>query len=212
MKVFFKNLIKSLVEIFKWPNIFWHFLAILLTYFIVVFGIDWSYYVTTRFMSNQFWFPAASLGALLPILVPVVLYLKGRFNKNSSLINTALAISQSVMLGWLISSTYKAFTGRIPPNFGETLLDISNGFQFGFWEGGIFWGWPSSHTTIAFAMAASFVTLYPKSKFKYPALIYALYVGLGASVGFHWLSEFVAGAIIGSLIGYVVGKRYGEMV
>jgi hypothetical protein len=27
-------------------------------------------------------------------------------------------------------------------------------FRFGFWRGGVCWGWPSSHTTIAFAMAA----------------------------------------------------------
>lgn len=29
----------------------------------------------------------------------------------------------------------------------------------------------------------------------------------GASVGFHWLSDFVAGAILGTLIGVIVGRR-----
>jgi membrane-associated phospholipid phosphatase len=35
-----------------------------------------------------------------------------------------------------------------------------------------------------------------------------LYVGLSVSVTIHWFSEFVAGAIFGSLIGVVVGRSF----
>jgi hypothetical protein len=40
------------------------------------------------------------------------------------------------------------------------------------------------------------------------ALLYAFYIGLGVSVTIHWFSEFVAGAIIGSVIGIVVGRSF----
>jgi membrane-associated phospholipid phosphatase len=87
--------------------------------------------------------------------------------------------------------------------------DISHVFRFGFLRGGVFWGWPSSHTTIAFAMAVTIFTLLPKQRWAgYLALAYALYVGLGVSVTIHWFSDFVAGAIIGSVIGVIVGRSF----
>ena len=90
-----------------------------------------------------------------------------------------------------------------------SLVDSSHGFQFGLLKGGIFWGWPSSHTTVTFAMTLCLITLYPKNKiFVFFALLYALYIGLGVSVTIHWFSEFVAGAIIGSVIGTVVGRSF----
>ncbi|HZT35360.1 MAG TPA: phosphatase PAP2 family protein, partial [Nitrososphaera sp.] len=125
-------------------------------------------------------------------------------------------LGQSALLGWLISSFYKAFTGRVPPPhiFGQSLgalADISNQFQFGFLKGGIFWGWPSSHTTVAFAMGAAFFVLAKDKKWlRWIGLVWALYVGLSVSVSIHWFSEFVAGAIIGSVIGLVVGKAFAN--
>ena len=122
------------------------------------------------------------------------------------------------MLGYFISCGYKAFTGSIPPPFrgfrisatsDGSLIDTSHGFQFGFLKGGVFWGWPSSHTTVTFAMTVCLITLYPKNKMLvFFALLYALYIGLGVSVTIHWFSEFVAGAIIGSVIGTVVGRSF----
>ena len=76
-------------------------------------------------------------------------------------------------------------------------------------RGGMFWGWPSSHTTVAFAMAAAICKLYPENRLlRYAAILYAGYVGIGISMTIHWFSEFVAGVIIGSVIGAVVGKSF----
>jgi membrane-associated phospholipid phosphatase len=73
----------------------------------------------------------------------------------------------------------------------------------------MFWGWPSSHTTVAFAMAFAIFTLYPKQKWLgLLAIIYALYIGIGVSMTIHWFSDFLAGAIIGTIIGMVVGKSF----
>jgi membrane-associated phospholipid phosphatase len=131
------------------------------------------------------------------------------------------ALGQAALLGYLISSSYKAFTGRIPPPFSmrfhgampshAPLVDSSHGFQLGFLRGGIFWGWPSGHTTVAFAMTTCLIALCSRSQpWRYLLLLYPFYVGLSVSVTIHWLSEFVAGAIIGSVIGTVVGNGFNQ--
>jgi membrane-associated phospholipid phosphatase len=87
--------------------------------------------------------------------------------------------------------------------------DLSHLFQFGFLRGGVFWGWPSSHTTIAFAMAATIFRLFPKQRWLgCVAITYAFYIGIGVSMTIHWFSDFLAGAIIGTVIGAVVGKSF----
>ena len=42
----------------------------------------------------------------------------------------------------------------------------------------------------------------------YVAITYALFIGIGVSMTIHWFSEFLAGAIIGTAIGAVVGKSF----
>ena len=64
---------------------------------------------------------------------------------------------------------------------------------------------------VAFAMAAAVWTLYPSSKVtRCVALLYALYIGVGVSMTIHWFSDFVAGAIIGTVIGMTVGNFFKE--
>lgn len=219
MNQFVKSLVPNIVNTFRGKNILWHLLAIVLTIIIVTTNFDWIYFTATRSSAiTTIAFPAVILGTFLPLVIPLLYFLFGILRHNSFTLLKGWAIGQAAFLGWLISSFYKSFTGRIPPplafrvlsdNIQTTLTNTSHGFQFGFWRGGIFWGWPSSHTTVAFAMALCIVMIYPKNKkVAFLALLYALYVGLSVSVTIHWLSEFVAGAIIGSVIGVVVGKNF----
>lgn len=189
-----------------------HVAAIVLTYFIVTSGFDWVYFISSRNPSLQaFLFPAAVIGGILPFLVPVTLYLVGAIKRNMRILNTAFALGQAAFVAWFITSFYKAFTGRVPPPFHAvaTAIDNSQVFQFGFLRGGIFWGWPSTHTAVAFSMAVTLLMLYPKNRFlRYGALLYALYVGIGISTNIHWFSDFVAGVLIGIGIGVTVGKSF----
>ena len=58
-------------------------------------------------------------------------------------------------------------------------------------------------------MAGTIFTLFPKQRWLgYVAIAYALYVGFGVSMTIHWFSDFVAGAILGTVIGVVVGKSF----
>lgn len=195
--------------------ILWHLSAIALTIAIVTTDLDWKYYLATHEQELAIlFFPAIMLGSFLPIILPLILWTFGKLAKSAKAFRMGSALAQAAILGSLISSAYKAFTGRIhPPSFRLPVssVDISHGFRFGFLKGGIFWGWPSSHTTIAFAMAVTIATLYPKSRtIRFLALGYAFYVGISVSVSIHWLSEFVAGALIGSAIGLAVGRSFRQ--
>jgi membrane-associated phospholipid phosphatase len=211
MKNIFYQFKENLFKIFRGRNLLWHLLAIVLTYVAVVSGFDWKYYVLFNGSTLQsFLFSAAILGGLLPIFLPIVLYLIGKWKNNATLKNSAYAVAQSAFFGWAVSSFYKVFTGRLqPPLFSTNLVDISRYFQFGFFRHGIFWGWPSSHTTIAFAIATALFILYPKNwAVRVLAIFFAFYIGIGVSMSIHWFSDFLAGVIIGSLIGFVVGKAF----
>ncbi len=124
------------------------------------------------------------------------------------MVTFSLLTGQAGILGWFISSLYKAFTGRdYPPHVLAD--DVSKVFHFGFWKAGIFWGWPSSHTTAAFAVSLAIIVYYAQNKSaKLWAWIYAFFIGIGVSISIHWFSDFLAGAIIGSVIGVVVGKSF----
>lgn len=224
MKILFYKFWNNLIDCFKGQNLLWHLLAILATYLLVTSGFDYKYF---QFFQGSYlaylMFSAAAVGGLAPVLFPVMLLIFAKIRKNLSLLNTSYALGQAAILGALISSFYKAFTGRAHPDVIHSLTsalsgsddtfhtlsgtDLTHIFKFGLFQGGIFWGWPSSHTTIAFAMAFTLWNLYPKNKLvRLLATLYALYIGVGVSMTIHWFSDFVAGAIIGTVIGLVVGK------
>ena len=115
----------------------------------------------------------------------------------------------STVTAFFVSYLYKTLSGRTSPPFHELSINISNQFHFGFMQGEMIGGWPSSHTAIAFAIAFSFLVITPKwRKTSLLAGAFAIFVGFSESIGFHWLSEVISGAIIGSMIGYVVGKSF----
>ncbi len=214
MKGFFKKIGDNFLGSFAGKNIRLHILAIVLTAILVMSGFDWAYFVAIHASPvGVYLWPAIALGGVLPILLPLTLFLFARIQKYNSLSTTGFAVAQAALLGLVISSLYKAFTGRVPPmrHMEGAIVDISHQFQFGFMRGGVFWGWPSSHTTVAFAMMTAVIMLYPKKRnLHLIALLYAFYVGLGVSVGIHWFSEFVAGALIGTAIGTTVGRAFRD--
>jgi membrane-associated phospholipid phosphatase len=211
---FFKKLPSSIINAYRGWNLVWQIILVVLTYIIVVSDFDWRYFLAINHSPyRSYLFAAGGVGMLVPVLLPLVLLAWGNVKKNPRLSTVAWAITEAELLGLALSTFYKVFTGRIPPPRGvQTLIDTSHGFRFGFLEGGAFWGWPSSHTTVAFAMAFAVIALYPKRKdIALLVLVYAFYIGVGVSAGIHWFSEFVAGAILGMVIGRVVGKSFIEI-
>jgi membrane-associated phospholipid phosphatase len=204
----------NIVRSFSGTSLLWHLLAISLTYLLVTSGFDWRYFEASRVAPLlSFGFFTAALGFFVPLFVPVTLYLYGKKRKSRSFANLGAALGQAAILGWLISSFYKACTGRLHPEIAAPLsgIDISRYFSFDPFNSGVFWGWPSSHTTVAFAMAVALIALYPRRRvLAGMVLIYALAIGLGVSVTIHWFSDVIAGGIVGSVVGAVVGESYSR--
>jgi membrane-associated phospholipid phosphatase len=211
MKLLFSTLPRNVIESFKGRMLVFHLAAILLTVAIVLSGFDWQYFLWTRSPMLRSWFwPAVPIGGLLPIVLPLVLLALGGITRSAPIRVVGWAIAQAEVIGAIIAAGYKALTGRAHPAHGVG-TDLTHVFKFGFLRGGVFWGWPSSHTTIAFAMAVTVFRLFPKQKWLgYLAIIYAFYVGLGVSMTIHWFSDFVAGALIGTVVGVVVGTSFSR--
>lgn len=209
----FYRLKETCTRIFSGKYLLAQFIAVLLTFIIIKSGFDYMYYLTyDKTYIQHIFFSAVIAGGIIPIIFPLWTLLYGHLFKSKKVTILGNMLTQSVALGWIISSFYKSLTGRVPPvNTLNTLVDLSRQFDFGFLDGGVFWGWPSSHTTIAFAMAFTIWSVYPRHiLIKYTALIYAIYVGFGVSLSIHWFSDAVAGAILGAVIGLSIGKSFKE--
>jgi membrane-associated phospholipid phosphatase len=217
MEPLFYKIFTNITRCYRGRYLFFQVVMVVLTYMLVVSGFDWWYFKNTAMLgTSALFFLPALIGFFVPVVVPFSLLLVGYIKKSSLLKNTAFALGQSALLGVGISSLYKVFTGRIPHSFREltiSLVDTSHQFQFGLYRAGAFQGWPSSHTTVAFAMAVTLVVLYPAQTMlqriiRYGAIMYAFYIGIGVSTNIHWFSDFAAGAILGSIIGMSVGKAF----
>jgi len=209
VKLFLSTLSGNIIDCFKARMAIWHIIAILLTFILVTSGFDWRYFLSTRAPTlRACMFPAVVIGGLLPFVLPLILIACGHVTGSAGTRQVGWAVGQAELIGAFVAAAYKALTGRAHPSF-DVGADLSHTFRFGFLRGGVFWGWPSSHTTVAFAMAFTVFTLFPKQRWLgYASIAYAFYVGLGVSMTIHWFSDFVAGAIFGTVIGVVVGKSF----
>ncbi len=179
-------------------------------------GFDWAYLVfVLHAVPYGLILTADLLGFIIPVFLPLTLWGVALVRRTALWRTLAAATSYAVILGFSLSVILKALTGRTsPPHFhhGEimgALVDNSRAFNFGFMNEHVIGGWPSSHTTIAFALATTLSLLLPP-RFYVRAILFsvALFIGVGVTFGYHWVSEFVAGACLGVAIGLVVGKHY----
>jgi len=193
----------------RW-NLLWFVVAILGTVIFVLSGFDWWWYSNLQPYEKWF-FPAGIIGFIVPVFVPLALRVIGDLRKDPHLVKIAYAVVCSEAIAFFLTTTLKFFTGRTHPDpfTGIMSTDISRVFEFGFGRGGVFWGWPSSHTAVAFAGAITLYLLFPERKFlRAISLMYAFYIGIGAGSSFHWFSDAFAGAIIGTIVASVAIKRF----
>jgi membrane-associated phospholipid phosphatase len=211
MRLFLSTLPRNVIACFKGRMLAWHLTALFLTLALVVSGFDWHYFLATRSPMLRSWsWPAVRIGGLLPMALPLTLLLLGVVARSAQIRLIGWAVIQAEVLGGIIAAGYKALTGRAHPTHYAG-LDLTHEFKFGLLRGGVFWGWPSSHTTIAFAMAVTVFKLFPKQRWLgCLAITYAVYIGLGVSMTIHWFSDFVAGALVGTVVGLVVWASFSH--
>jgi membrane-associated phospholipid phosphatase len=215
MKSFLIQYLRFVQALISWRFLPLYLLAIVSTYTLVQSGLDWQYIVWVyQHDLNTALYTADIIGFLVALFLPLTLYVMAHFFKRAIYQTYTLATSYCVLLGFTVSTFIKMFTGRTsPPHYhhGEelVLIDNSHAFNFGFMREQIIGGWPSSHTTIMIALATCLWIMLPiRWWYKLPIAGVTLFVGIGVTFGFHWLSEFVAGALLGIAVGTVVGTYY----
>ncbi len=164
--------------------------------------------------SNVYGVPAALLGAVVPVVIPSVLYCTADEDDYET-IGAAAASGQSVIVAFTMNSLMKAVSGRVPPareERGDT-ASRSRAFHVGFMNEGVFDGWPSGHSMVNMALASTLANYYPEKTWLQAASYgYALYiisaVFLGLEGNMHWFSDGVAGGLMGYAVGSTVGKSF----
>ncbi|HXR04311.1 MAG TPA: phosphatase PAP2 family protein [Verrucomicrobiae bacterium] len=191
MKQFLVTLPRNLIGCFTGRRIIWHLIAIVFTFILVMSGFDWRYFLVTRNPELRYWmWPAVVIGMFLPVCLPFIVLVVGFIARNAKVVLTGFAIGQAEIIGALITAACKAFTGRVHPPH-DVGTDISHVFHFGFLRGGVFWGWPSSHTTVAFAMAVTVCTLWPKRWWLgFPPSDFLIHTGLPSLSNCEYVNRF----------------------
>jgi len=213
----FGNFGNNILNSFKGNNIYFHLAGIASSYLLVTQDVD--YHVERYFNEHEgfgnFTRPVLITGAFLPFVVGGGLFAYAKAKNDDETLGASYAVLQASLIEFLYNSTLKAFTGRANPDWRHNadMDSLSKTFNFGFMRGGIFWGWPSGHTSSTMAVVAALTNYYPdKLWLKIAGYSLVAYTILGVSSinrgGMHWFSDGVAAAFMAYAIGSTVGKYY----
>jgi membrane-associated phospholipid phosphatase len=163
-------------------------------------------------------------GYFVPIVVPLGIYLGGLSTDRAELATAGSAALQAIFVESVMVSALKWITDRSGPyadgdparsKSGLGYLHNTNDpMDFDFnatsLDGAL--RWPSGHTAIHMAVVSSLFAFYRDEPLiallGYPIV---LAVGMGMVEGdYHWLSDVVAGALIGHAIGWQIGSHFRE--
>ena len=209
---------------YEWPSTMWHVTAVAVTP-PLVFTLDSP--VQREFQkpdSLRQSFAEAMLigGSFTPILIPLGLYVGGLAGETSELATAGAAALQAVAVQAVWVTALKWLTDRKGPypdgdptrrrELSGIFRDSEDPADFNFnpfdLTGGL--RWPSGHTASHVALVSALVAFYPKRPWiawvGYPL---ALAVAVGMIDGdYHWLSDVVAGALVGHVIGWTIGRNF----
>ena len=211
------HLAEHVIESYSGRNSLAHIGAVGATWLLIKSGVDADVHVWSA-RRNETLSIAASAPALIGgFFVPITVPLYMMRSDATRIRNGGMAAQQAVFVSFTVTTLLKALTGRPPPD-AETPRDVakrSRLFRYGFLRGGIFHGWPSGHTMTNMALAASLSSYFNDSKrVKYYAYGWAAYVmaavTFGDQGGVHWLSDVVAGGLMGWAIGTTIGKGFAR--
>ncbi len=117
--------------------------------------------------------------------------------------NKGLFVFAAVALPGIFASLTKNTIGRARPKLFET--EGPFGFDFMAFDSK-FAGWPSGHTTTAFAMATAIALLFPRLAYiTFPLAILAAYTR--TALGAHYLADVTMGAAVGT-VGAILVYRW----
>lgn len=209
---------------YAFPNLLFHVGAVATTVPLVLWVDEpvQHYFQEHDPLSDEAGVAALISGATLPVLIPGTLYFGGLLAGTDELATAGAAATQAVVMQLVIVHALKWLTDRAGPYpdgdpnaerwSGGVTRDSSSARDFDFNPLSLRWGirWPSGHTAASFALASSLVAFYPDEPWL--ALVgYPIAAGIGIGMvegDYHWLSDIVAGALIGHVIGWTVGREF----
>jgi len=150
--------------------------------------------------------PLAPLASILAAVIGGRALVRGYMTQKESAL---LRASCAILIAGVLTNELKDVFGRTWP---ETWVNnnpsyFSNG-TYGFFpfHGGQGWrAFPSGHTTAIAAAAGAAWCLWPKHRWLGVPLALAVAIGL-LGANYHWLSDILAGAIVGVTAGVVAAK------
>ena len=214
----------GLERIYAWPNVSFHISAAAVTPPLALW-VDEP--VQEGFqehdpLGDTFGPVTLVFGAIAPLAVLATFYLNDLTADDSELTTASAATVQAVVIQAVVVTTLKWSTDRAGPYpdgdpqrrrwVSRYFRDSKSATDFNFnpfdLEGGL--RWPSGHTASAISIVSALVAFYPSEPWiaaiGYPIV---LAVGVGMLEGdYHWLSDVVAGALIGHAIGWQVGREF----
>jgi membrane-associated phospholipid phosphatase len=212
----FWNMDKYYLNSFIGKSSIVHLGAIGATYLLIESGVDAKVEQWAEKQSETgtiiFSVPGLLGGMLAPAAVPLGMIF---FSDDKKIQDAGAAVGQAVLIAWSANTLLKAITGRIPPDETppEDFQKRSEKFKFGFLRSGVFNGWPSGHAMTNMAMATALATYFHDSPtIQYLAYGWAGYVMISVTVGVqggvHWISDTVAGGLMGWIIGKTVADGF----
>ena len=142
-------------------------------------------------------------GVLIVIGLAISFALPGLASRLEVPIRRAISVFIIVAAAGLMDDALKIVFGRARPYLW--LAGDDSGFGFLRYNAK-FASFPSGHTTTSFAAALAFSMLWPRGKWWF--LLAALLIGVSRiALDAHYLSDVIAGALLGSAVAVFLGKR-----
>ena len=140
---------------------------------------------------NRFHERFTKLNGTICLAVPAGIFVTALIEKDKSLRNDALFITESIVISSMMTWSLKKIVDRDRPAIRDpAFVAVINK------EGP---GFPSGHTSLAFSMATSLSMKYPKWYVIVPAFTYAGFTGYSRLyLGVHYPTDVLAGALVGS--------------
>lgn len=207
----------NFINSFKGTNLYLQLAGIASTAIIVYTNTDYNveHFFNQHEQLGNLGRPPVHLAMWFPFIIGGSLYAFGKLGSDNEAVGASFAVLQSSLLCFLYNSFLKAITGRPHPDWrhNSNMKDLSKSFKFGFMRGGIYWGWPSGHTSSTMAVIAALTSFYPhKTWLKIAGYSYVAYMMYAVSSlnrgGMHWFSDAVAAAFMSYAIGSTVGKYF----
>lgn len=166
--------------------------------------------------ADPYTIPAVWGGYLAPLTLGVGFWGYGMISPEGEAARIGSIVLQSTLLSFSYQSALKIITGRQNPDTIEYAEDqASKKFRFGFNKGGIDWGWPSGLMMINTSSLIALNTVYTDNlALQIGSSLWLGYVFLSNPVheagSLAWLSDAVAGTLMGIAIGRSVGKTFSD--